>query len=191
LTFFQHFGRLPGERLVNWTSNAERMRPAAMAAAVLFLCLTVVAAAGQRSYERRAPLGYAQLQARQNVAQNQRQYQPQQRPNQPQQRPNQNQQRPYQPQQRPNQNQPRPVPAAARAVSATAAAEPESARHRIRHSRDLFSQPRNITAGNGRRLHIRLSEAAPALRRRTTRALPIPTQIVPATFIPAQRLPDI
>jgi hypothetical protein len=93
---------------VNWTSNAERKRPAAMAAAVLFLCLTVVAAAGQRGYERRAPLRYAQLQARPNRLQNQRQYRNPQRQYQTQQRPNQNQQRPYQPQQRPNQNQQRP-----------------------------------------------------------------------------------
>jgi hypothetical protein len=82
-----------------------------MAAAVLFLCLTVVAAAGQRGYERRAPLRqfrYAQLQSRPNRAQNQRQNRNQQRQYQAQQRPNQNQQRPYQPQQRPNQNQQRP-----------------------------------------------------------------------------------
>ena len=79
-----------------------------MAAAVLFLCLTVVAAAGQRGYERSSPLRqfrFAQLQGRQNGAQNQRQYQNQQRPNQNR---NQNQQRPYQPQQRPYQNQQRP-----------------------------------------------------------------------------------
>ena len=83
------------------------MRPAAIAGAVLFLCLCVVTALGQRGLDRRAPQGqfrFAQMQRRQNRPQNQRPnlnqrrpYQNQQRPSQPQQRPYQNQQRPYQP----------------------------------------------------------------------------------------------
>src|SRR5579863_3746364 len=104
-----------GERLVNWTTNAKRMRPAAMAGAVLFLCLLGVAAPGQRVAGRRWAGGqfrFAQAQVRQNQQQNPRQYrnqqrQNQQRPNQPAMRPYQNQPRPYQ--QAPQyQNQPRP-----------------------------------------------------------------------------------
>ena len=118
-------GRPLGEKLVNRISNAERVRPAAIAAAVLFFCsflfLTAASVPAQRGLNRRAAMGqmgqfrYAQLQARQNRAPNQRPYRNQQRPYQNQQRPNQNQQRPYQnpqgqyqPQQRPYQNQQRP-----------------------------------------------------------------------------------
>jgi hypothetical protein len=84
-----------------------------MAGAVLFFCLMVVAAPGQRLADhmqgrRMAPYRFAQVQARQTRQQNVRQYRNQQRPqNQP--RLNQNQPRPYQPQQRPYQNQPRPT----------------------------------------------------------------------------------
>src|SRR5580692_12236306 len=93
-------GLLPGVREVNRISNAERMRPAAIAAAILFVCLPAASAFAQRN----APpprMRFAQAQAARRQNQPQRQYQNQQRPYQ-------NQQRPYQNQQRPNQNQQRP-----------------------------------------------------------------------------------
>ncbi|MGA9062219.1 MAG: hypothetical protein WB341_11200, partial [Terracidiphilus sp.] len=94
---------------MNWTTNAERMRPAAVAAALLSLCLTCVVVPGQRGAERQAPPprpGVAQRQAARQEKQQQKQYQKQPRQYQNQQRPYQNQQRPYQNQQRPYQQAP-------------------------------------------------------------------------------------
>jgi hypothetical protein len=83
---------------VNWTLNAERLRPVASATAVLLLCcLAPAAASGQRRQAGPAPrLRYVQ---RENPRQNQRQAQRQQRQYQ-------NQQRRYQAQQRPAQQNP-------------------------------------------------------------------------------------
>src|SRR5580704_16453279 len=85
---------MPGRRLVNWISNAERMRPAVIAATVLSLCLSAAAVLGQRNNNPPPRPRFAQRQAaRQQYRQ---QLQNQQRPFQNQNRQMQNQQRPYQ-----------------------------------------------------------------------------------------------
>ena len=84
---------------MNWTTNAERLRPAMIAAAVLFFCLASITALGQRGQEARpAPPPRARMAQRQFARQQnqQRRFQKQQRQYQNQQRPFQNQQRPYQ-----------------------------------------------------------------------------------------------
>src|ERR1700722_4488428 len=85
---------MPGRRLVNWISNAERMRPAVIAATVLSLCMFQAAAIGQRNNPPPVRPRFAQRQAARQAARPQ--FQNQQRPYQNQDRQMQNQQRPYQ-----------------------------------------------------------------------------------------------
>lgn len=88
---------------MNWTTNAERMRPAVIAAVALFLCLSPFAAIGQRRQRQFTPQPRMRFVQRQNPgprnqhpAENrQRSFQNQQRLN-PGQRQFQNQRRPYQ-----------------------------------------------------------------------------------------------